>query len=98
MYGLNNIYGLQPRYSIFVSDTFWPMIMGQFGIVGVCSYLLCIYYIFKNIQNEYKVANKYQYIAKFLALFYLIISSTSESAFVNPMAMPLAIIIGISLK
>lgn len=94
MYQINNIYGLEEGKAYFASDSFWPMVLGQFGYIGLIMYFISILYIFKKIQAQYKKENKYMYIAKLISLLYLIISSTSESAFVNPMAIPFAIILG----
>lgn len=94
-YGLSKIQGLQPNAPTFVSDTFWPAIFGQFGVIGTVCYILCIIIIFKNIQGIFKKENVNIYISKLICLIYLIISSTSESAFMHPVAIPLAIIIGI---
>ena len=94
-YGLENVYGLSPTFSAFISDSFWPMTLGQFGVLGMVLYLICIVKIFSSIQKKYNISNKYIYISKIICILYLAISSTSESAFVNPIAIPLAIIIGI---
>ena len=44
-YGLSNIYGLSKGGS-FACDTFWPYIIGQFGIIGLLSYLWIIWRFF----------------------------------------------------
>ena len=98
LYDLNNIYGLTPDYPAFISDSFWPMILGQFGIIGIILYIICIYKIFNYIQKTFLTINKRMYISKLICILYLIISSTSESAFVNSIAIPLVIIIGIEIK
>lgn len=95
MYNIQNTYGLSKGNTIFISDSFWPMIIGQFGYIGLICYTIAIISILRKIQMEYKPEEKYKYIAKITALAYLVISSTSESAFVNPIAIPLAIIIGL---
>jgi len=94
-YGLNKIYGLQSTNSKFISDTFWPMIIGQFGFIGLICYALIIVCIFKNIQEDFDSNRKQLYLSKICCLLYLLISSTSESSFVHPVAIPLALIIGI---
>ena len=50
--------------------------------------------LFKNIQNTYKLGVNI-YISKVIAFVYLIISSTAEATFVNPISIPLALIIGL---
>lgn len=98
IYKLNNIYGLEKGRAGFVLDTFWPMIIGQFGISGFILYVICLVYILKNIQQGFNKDNKYIYIGKIVSIIYLLISSTSESAFVNSIAIPFAIILGIKYK
>lgn len=93
-YNLNTVYGLSPNYHYFVADSFYPMLLGQFGYIGLFLYLICIYLLFKKIQNIDLKKNKYVYISKICALTYLIISSTSESSFTGPMAISLALIMG----
>lgn len=95
MYGIDKVYGLTSNNPSFALDSFWPMILGQFGYIGVLLYSLSIWFIFKKIQSIQIEENKYQYIAKITALAYLLISSTSETAFANQIAIPLAIILAL---
>lgn len=95
MYGIQNVHGLTKAKHNFISDSFWPMILGQFGYLGTILYLVVILLIFRKIQLQYSKENKYEYIAKLTILAYLIISSTSESAFVNSFAIGFAIILAL---
>ena len=95
MYGIQNVYGLTKEKHNFISDSFWPMILGQFGYLGTILYLIVIVLIFRKIQLQYNKENKYEYIAKLATLAYLIISSTSEAAFVNSFAIGFAIVLAI---
>lgn len=97
MYGISNVYGLAKQAPIFISDSFWPMILGQFGYIGFICYLYFVWILYKSIQRINFNESKYLYISKLLCLIYLLISSVSESSFVNPMAIPLALIIGIKI-
>ena len=94
-YGIENTYGLVEGDAQFVSDSFWPMILGQFGYLGTIVYcfaiLLLIYETVKKCKN-----NKRIQIAMYCAILYLLISSTSESAFANALAFPFAVILGIN--
>ena len=38
-YGISNIEGLSPDNPQFINDTFWPMILGELGIIGFLCYL-----------------------------------------------------------
>ena len=93
VYGLNKIQGLGTTGG-FIIDTFWPMIIGQFGYVGTVCYIICLLLIFKKIQKGYSGENKKIYIAQLICFSYLLISSTSEAAFTNSLAIPLTLILG----
>lgn len=93
-YGLNRVYGLSPKHHPYISDSFYPMILGQFGYLGLILYVYCIFILFKKIQQIDFNNNKYEYISKICVFTYLIISSTSESAFAGPIAMSLALSLG----
>lgn len=95
MYGINNVFGLNEEDPAFLSDSFWPMIIGQFGYTGTLLYIVCILLIFLNIQEIFSEKNKNIYLAKILVLVYLLISSTSEAAFVHTIAIPFAIILAL---
>lgn len=97
-YELNTVYGLEPSNPVFICDSFWPMVFGQFGFIGALLYLYILYLVYKKIQHSFSIENKYFYIAKYCCFSYLLISSIAETAFVNPLAIPLAIIIGIDLS
>lgn len=83
-YGLSSIHGLQASKANFASDTFWPIILGQFGWFGVVIFLLIIYALFKVIKR-YSLY-KDQYLAALTIFVYLVISSTSESSYFHPTA------------
>lgn len=93
-YGLSNVYGLSSQFSIFISDSFWPMILGQFGWLGLICYCAALLALFMRIQKmrEY---SKAIYTSGLSILVHLLITSTGESAFVHPLAIPLAIWLGI---
>lgn len=38
-YGLSSIWGLSPEFSGFVTDTFWPMVLGQGGVITLAAYV-----------------------------------------------------------
>ena len=39
-YGLDQIDGLSPQHSSFISDTFWPRILGETGVIGLIALLV----------------------------------------------------------
>ena len=92
-YGLNAIYGLQENEYMFASDTFWPIIIGQTGFIGTCGYGVALGAIILCVLRSRRYSNV-AYMAGLFILSYLFISSTSESAFCHPMAVPMALLLG----
>ena len=39
-YGLDRIWGLTPQFPAFVTDTFWPHILGEIGVFGLLAYVV----------------------------------------------------------
>lgn len=86
-YGLATVWGLEPGHTNFLSDTFWPTVVGQFGVLGTITFLVLVGALFK---LAYDSAGGRR-IALVCCFAYLLISSTAESAFFHPMAVPLAL-------
>ena len=93
MYGISNVYGLSQQMSEYISDSFWSMMLGQFGWIGTLLFCAAILALFIQIQALRKF-NRGFYASGLSILAYLLISSVAESAFVNPMAIPLAVYLG----
>ena len=93
MYGLSGIWGLMEGYAFFASDTFWPIIIGQTGVVGTICYVFVLFTLFRRILQIRKV-NILFYATGMYVFVYLIISSTSEAAFCNAISIPLAVMMG----
>ncbi|MGD7024733.1 hypothetical protein ACQCVK_19295 [Rossellomorea vietnamensis] len=53
-YGLNNVWGLTPDNPMWVTDTFWPAILGETGALGLLIYLLIFIKIFFILIKNYK--------------------------------------------
>lgn len=97
MYNMQRVWGISPDYSEFVSDTFWPMILGQCGIIGLGLYIAILVLLFKWIL-ELKNKSPYMLASALTVFGYLLICSTGESAFVNPTAVPLAMWLGFLMR
>ncbi len=94
MYGLSQIHGLTKSAPSFVSDSFWPMVMGQFGWIGTLVFLLALLMLFVKIQRLKQVNEAYY--ASALSIFaYLMISSMAEASFVHSCTIPVAFLLGI---
>lgn len=92
MYRMAGVWGISPEYSEFISDTFWPMELAQCGVVGFAALLALIVVLIGKILRLR--SDKSIFASALLPVLYLFISSSSESAFVNPISIPLAFWIG----
>lgn len=95
-YGLNTVWGLSKGNSSFVCDSFWAMIIGQNGYIGLAIYIIIIICLIAIVSKLFRI-NINMYMVGMSSLLYLLISSTSESAFVNPLSLPLSFTIGLAL-
>lgn len=94
IYGISNVHGLRKGASWFISDSFWPMVLAQFGWFGLIAFGIALFMLCSEIQKLWKISEEY-YISGLSILAYLLVSSTAESAFVHPLAIPLAVWLGL---
>lgn len=96
-YGLSSIHGLTIDNMSFMSDSFWAMVFGETGFIGAIAFVCTLLNLFKQVQAVRRTSNAF-YASALCILSYLLIASMAESAFVNPVAIPLAILMGIILN
>lgn len=80
----------------FLNDTFWPIIIGQTGVIGTVAYLGTIGSVFYEswkLQRQ----NLYYFVAVLYGWCHLIICSVAEPAFNNSTAVPIAVVMGLVL-
>ncbi|NLJ32200.1 MAG: hypothetical protein GX424_11455 [Clostridiales bacterium] len=95
--GYNGRAGMSEQSPHFLSDTFWPIVIGQFGYFGLICFLgiaVCFFIIAFHFQDQDHNA----FIALLSVLLYMMISSTSESSFFNPYATLYFIIFGLMVS
>lgn len=97
-YGLNQIYGLMnlPGADTFISDTFWPMVLGQSGALGMICYISTLVILYKEVEGLF-CRNKAMYAMALLLFVYLIIQSAASAAFVSPVSVSAGVIIGVGI-
>lgn len=94
LYGISHIWGLNRSNPCFVSDTFWPMILGQSGYSGLIIYILFLIGLLKKCVWDLR-KNSTLYGVSLAIFLFLLISSTSESGFVNPSAVSFGFVLGL---
>lgn len=94
LYGFNDIHELASWNPMaFLNDTFWPIIIGQTGLIGTFAYLVLLVLVLTKVIPLARI-NRYCFLGGLFILVYLLISSTAEPAFNNAVAIPLAVILG----
>lgn len=93
-YGINLIYGLGFVHTHYLSDTFRPIVIAQFGYIGLVILSLSLYCLFRSAAHRQRALNIRVLVP---VLLYLLISSTSESSIFNPMAVYLGLCLALML-
>ncbi|WP_299114841.1 hypothetical protein [uncultured Winogradskyella sp.] len=90
LYGISNVYGIKRTHWKFVSDQYWPMVLGQFGYFGLMGMLLVIYNYFSLFMGHIKFTTNrtkyFRFISIVLGLMLLLIDSTTDAIFTQQRA------------
>ena len=74
-YGLNLYHGLSEFFPAFITDVYWPMILGQFSWIGLMLFILIYYEIYKDIKES----NANQLSLYFTFIFMIISTAGSQT-------------------
>lgn len=80
LYGFDNRWGMKPGQAYFLDDNYWPMIVGQFGLIGTVLVVFILIIFMLDVVNNVK-KNKYFYIASVSALGFLFLSSIASKSY-----------------
>lgn len=103
-YGLNNVYGLKPDNPIWATDTYWPSIMGEIGIIGMILLISFFAFMIRYIYVKFRDLDFSKDVKVFLlfSLFVIIqslIESTGEQIFnSSPQYIYIFAVIGIAFS
>ncbi len=93
IYGISRVTGLRREYYGFMSDTFWPWVLGEFGILAFLGYLALIVRL---IVRQFSRIKAYDKMVAFLSLWlYALVASTSEAFFTNATGVALALFLSL---
>ncbi len=97
-YGVSGVYGLSQETGNYITDSFWPALIGQFGWIGFVLFIAIVISLFRTIFQIAK-RNGIEWLSPISIMLYLLLSSFGESAFFTPFsAVYLFFILGLILK
>jgi hypothetical protein len=95
-YGLSRVWGLQPQQPLFITDTFWPMVLGQGGVVSLAGYAgflaLLLAAAWRRARDATRPADRFVAIAATLLLFGSVIESSSSHIYGSSLQAALALV------
>lgn len=95
-YKINHVMGLTPDMYLYMADTFWPYIYGQFGVLGFVLFILTLVQIFKSLKSRY-ILNKQKTLAAYLIFIYVLVASTAEAVFTDALGSLTFVILAVYL-
>lgn len=96
-YGISGIYGLSIEDPSFISDSFWPIIIGEFGWFGTLLFILLLLLLYVGCLSRLRKKAMHT-LPVSVGFAYLCIASVGSSAFFHPMAVFFAICISLALS
>lgn len=88
-YGISTVIGLRPTSYSYIGDTFWPYIYGQFGIIGIISYVILL---IRLVKMYLRSITQYDTLMAFFVIWlYALFASTAEAFFTNATGIQMAI-------
>lgn len=93
-YHLNNIWGLQPNFNVFIADAFYPT-LSQYGIVGVM-----LFFVFwkRRLTAFNEIEDMKYYRVALITFFCLAIEQTADSSWLSGKGMGFCMLIGLCLN
>lgn len=87
-YGISNLWGMTVDNPMFIADTFWPIIFGQFGYLGAIVTVCLFFIILRSALNSGKC-----WLPALSLVAYLILCSFGETSIFNPNSIMFAILL-----
>ena len=93
-YNMMRATGMDPAWPSFACDSFWPMILGETGFLGLAGYLLMMLWLYLRVQKV-REKNIWLWFAGIAMLVFELMESTGTIAFAEMMTIGIAIVLGI---
>lgn len=86
MLGYENNWGMSRDFSAFLTDGFWPIIMAQFGFIGLIAFIWMVIYWVRLSTQKLKT-NQIAGFSMLMTMVYFLIMSIAESSFFSPVSL-----------
>lgn len=98
LYNIQNVSGLRRDEGMpYISDTYWPYIFGQFGIIGMFFYAMALIYVFKDILKKY--SENINVLVSAVSLYvYILMACFVEATLTNAQIVLMALTLGYYLE
>lgn len=98
MYDISNIWGLSRDFDRFIADTYYPVIIGQFGAIGVCFFVIFWGWIIKNMNILFYSKSNIDYKICLLIIIAIIIESVAGPMLVSSIGLSYIILLSIIIS
>lgn len=83
-YGLDKVYGLSPRFPTFITDTFWPQVLGELGVVGLIGYGIFLTAVGVSLLKLYQRVRELPAVAAVVLGAVMILAQTLVESLASP--------------
>jgi hypothetical protein len=87
-YDIWNVFGLSENAPQFISDTFWPMVIGETGWIGTILFLIVIFFLFaalvKHVKNSDQGPEKAFHLGTLMLFAEAFVESIASPIYVSP--------------
>lgn len=83
-YGLDRVYGLSPTFPTFITDTFWPQVLGEVGFVGLIGYAVFLAAVGISIARLYQRVREQPAVAAVVLGAGMILAQTLVESLASP--------------
>lgn len=97
LYGIAENEELGVNAKMYLTDVFWPILMGENGVLGTLLYCGLIFVLFLRIQRVFYY-NKTKYLLLIYMLIFMLMTTFSEAGFMQPVVMIYALVMGLLLE
>lgn len=97
LYGIAEDPQLGEQARMYLTDVFWPILLGENGVLGTLIYCGLILTLFIRIQKVFYYS-KTKYFLLIYMLVFMMMTTFSEAGFMQPMVMIYAFVMGILLE